>query len=104
MLEVLAKGRIANQVLEKKVFGDMFGDNSEKRLSSLAMPTLIVWGDKDQILHPAGADIMQKLIPYSRMVMMHDIGHMPMIENPAKSSSDFLQFQDALANVHKTNP
>ena len=102
MIEVMAKGRIANQALEKKVFVDMFGDNTEKRLADIAMPTLIVWGDKDEILHPAGADIMKKLIPYSTMVMMHDIGHMPMIEDPAKTADDFLQFQEALTNVHQS--
>ena len=102
MIEVMAKGRIANQALEKKVFVDMFGDNTEKRLADIAMPTLIVWGDKDEILHPAGADIMKKLIPFSKMIMMHDVGHMPMIEDPARSASDFLQFEDALNSVHQT--
>lgn len=62
-----------------------------------AIPALVVWGEQDKILHPDGAAAISKLFPRSRTVMMPDIGHLPMLETPKRSASDYLDFRRSLA-------
>lgn len=59
------------------------------------IPTLIVWGEKDRILHPDGAAALQLLLPKSSKIMMPNIGHCPMLEAPAQTASDYLDWRDS---------
>jgi len=47
-------------------------------------------------VHPAGADALHKMLPNSEVVIMPDIGHLPMVEAPEASATDYLRFRDAL--------
>ena len=96
VLEVFARERIANQALEKRIFGELFQDRTEERIKGLSVPTLIVWGDRDQLLPPAAAEIFHRLLPDSQVVIMPGIGHMPMIEDPAQTAADYLRFRSSL--------
>jgi pimeloyl-ACP methyl ester carboxylesterase len=64
-----------------------------KRLSKIACPTLIVWGERDRLISVRDADIFAELIPNSRKVIFEDTGHMSMLECPQEFNSlleDFL--------------
>jgi len=98
MLAVLAQERIANYTLEQKIAGQLFKDHTEQRVAGLALPTLIVWGDEDRLLSPAGADILHALLPNSRVTLMKGIGHIPMIEDPAATAADYLRFAASLGH------
>ncbi len=54
------------------------------RLEEIACPVLIVWGDRDRVIPPSGADEFARLIPDSRKVIFEDTGHVPMIERPVR--------------------
>lgn len=60
-------------------------------------PALIVWGDQDRALHVSGAEVLRQRMPRSRVVIMQGVGHVPMIETPARAVRDYLEFRDALA-------
>ncbi len=62
----------------------------------LAVPTLIVWGDGDRVLHPSGAEVLHRLLPRSKVAMMPNIGHLPMMEAPGATAKDWLAFQRGL--------
>ncbi|MUL65972.1 hypothetical protein BOO86_15960 [Mycobacterium sp. CBMA 234] len=50
----------------------------------VTQPCLIVWGMKDRILPPmAGYELLSQ-IPDARLVPVHNVGHCPMIEVPAR--------------------
>ncbi len=53
-----------------------------ERLSEIACPTLIVWGDRDRLISVRDADVFAELIPNSRKVVFGDTGHMSMLERP----------------------
>lgn len=53
-----------------------------ERLSEVACPTLIVWGDRDRLISVRDADVFAELIPNSRKVVFGDTGHMSMLERP----------------------
>jgi pimeloyl-ACP methyl ester carboxylesterase len=47
----------------------------------IAVPTLIVWGDRDEVLPPAGAKSAKEAMgDWAAVVMIHGVGHLPFIE------------------------
>ena len=59
------------------------------------IPTLIVWGEKDRVLHPDGATALQALLPKSQKIMMPNIGHCPMLEVPVQTAADYLAWRES---------
>jgi pimeloyl-ACP methyl ester carboxylesterase len=96
MLDVFAREQIANKAVQDKVFADMMKSDIEKQIAGMSIPSLIVWGDQDQLVHPAGAEILHKLLPNSAVVIMPGIGHVPMMEAPEQSAVDYLRFRGSL--------
>jgi pimeloyl-ACP methyl ester carboxylesterase len=96
ILDVLAQERIKNRVLEERIFQDLINDPIDERIRGLGTPSLIVWGAEDRVIHVGTADIMQKLMPRSKVIVMRGIGHVPMMENPAQAAADYLAFRDGL--------
>lgn len=68
----------------------------EQQFSAIATPALIVWGDQDSILNPAGAAALHALMPNSEVVMMANLGHLPMLEAPRASAERYLAFLQRL--------
>jgi pimeloyl-ACP methyl ester carboxylesterase len=63
------------------------------RLPAISSPTLIVWGESDEIVPVADAHEYERLIPGARKVIFDDTGHVPMLERPARFNrvlEDFL--------------
>jgi pimeloyl-ACP methyl ester carboxylesterase len=60
----------------------LIGYEVRERLPEIACPTLIVWGDRDQLINVRDADVFEELIPDSRKVIFEDTGHMAMLERP----------------------
>jgi len=100
ILNVMAQERIRNYELEKKIFAELTADSVEQYVKGLTTPTLIVWGDKDRVIHPATANILQKLLTNSKVIIMKGLGHLPMIENPRQCAMDYIEFRK---NLSKTN-
>lgn len=63
---------------------------------SIGAPALVVWGENDQILSPAGAAALQAILPDSRMIVMPGIGHLPMVEAPRAAARAYRTFLGAL--------
>jgi pimeloyl-ACP methyl ester carboxylesterase len=97
VLDVLARERIRNAALEEKIFKQLGEDSVETRVTGLATPTLIVWGDEDRVVNVATANVLHKLMPRSQVVIMRGVGHLPMIERPWQSAEDYLRFRATLA-------
>jgi 3-oxoadipate enol-lactonase len=56
-------------------------------------PTLIVWGKHDVLLPPTDAELLDRVIPNSKAVVLQKSGHIPQIEQPHEfnqSLHDFL--------------
>ena len=97
ILSVLARERIENNHLEERILREITADSVEPRVTGLMTPALIVWGEKDFIIHPETAKILNRMMPHSRVVLMPKTGHLPMFENPRKSARDYLAFRALLA-------
>ncbi len=95
-LNVMAAARIANAPLEAKIFEQLRGDSVEERIRGLGTPSLIVWGEKDRALSVGTAEVLHGLLAKSQVVILKDIGHLPMMEVPERSAQDYLRFREAL--------
>jgi haloalkane dehalogenase len=62
------------------------------KLAALGVPTLILWGDKDEFAPVAGAYRFQKEIPHARMVVLEGVGHYLMEEEPERVGAEVGSF------------
>lgn len=55
-------------------------------------PTLIIWGQKDQIFAVKGARKLKARIPRARLIRLPDAGHLLMLENSTEAARFYLRF------------
>ena len=68
------------------------------RLSEIAVPTLIVWGQSDTVIPVRDAQEFERLIDDSRKIVMEDTGHVSMAERPRAFNDLLIDF------LHETGP
>jgi len=94
---IFAENAASHRRFNEKIFGDMRQPSVplEVRLKGSPVPTLILWGDQDRLVHVSGAAILGGVMPKAKVVVLKDVGHAPMIEDPRASADAFLTFQHA---------
>jgi pimeloyl-ACP methyl ester carboxylesterase len=96
--DYLAVRQIERQGLLEQIFADLINRSRsvEELLSGYPGPALVVWGEKDRVLHASGAAVLKDLMPGAQVSLMPNTGHLPMIEWPERCADQFLAFQDSL--------
>src|SRR5690606_15443983 len=56
--------------------------DSRPRLGEIAVPTLLIWGEKDGITSRAHHDEIVEAIPGARLEVIAGTGHLPTVEAP----------------------
>jgi pimeloyl-ACP methyl ester carboxylesterase len=72
-------------------------------LGGLKIPVLVMWGARDRLLPVAWAERFRTAVPGSQLKIYEDLGHVPMEEDPARTSADAAAFLAGLtsgASVH----
>lgn len=96
LLQVMAQRQAEHYDLEKAIFEGLVKDPPlEPQVQGLQTRTLIVWGDHDRALHYSGAAILHQLMPNSQVLIMPDMGHVPMLEAPSQTAADYIAFRDS---------
>lgn len=67
-------------------------DRLTDELQHIKAPTLIIWGNKDRLLHASAAPVWQSKIANSQVHIFDGIGHMPMVEIPAETAAVYRKF------------
>lgn len=93
----MARRAVADYPLHVKIMQAL--TTSPRLAGPINVPALIVWGKQDRMLNPKAAAVMHALMPGSQVVLMDGIGHLPMVEAPRETASDFLAFQRGLAQA-----
>ncbi|MGH8446171.1 MAG: alpha/beta fold hydrolase [Solimonas sp.] len=98
VIHELSVAAAANYELHTRIFRDLTAElpHIETDVQGLATPTLIVWGDKDRALDMSGAAILHQALPNSQLIVLPDIGHLPMLEAPRQTASDYKKFRGNL--------
>ncbi len=71
---------------------DLLAEDVRADLASVAAPTLLVWGEHDPLVPPALAAVLRREIPNSRLLMLSETGHVPMVERPEEFNAALLAF------------
>lgn len=66
------------------------------RLRDVSVPTLLVWGDRDNFIPLAHGQLLASHIPNSRLVVLPGLGHAPQEEAPAEVNRILLEFLGGL--------
>jgi len=67
-------------------------DNLLSLLNDIKVPTLLLWGEDDQVTTMDVARTFEKHIPNAKLVTIKDCGHAPMIEHPEWFASEVEKF------------
>lgn len=59
-----------------------FHPDTYQKISTLQMPTLILWGEEDKLIPVENAFRFQKDLPHDTLVILKSLGHVPMEEDP----------------------
>lgn len=84
--------RPLNQIIFEQIRSGDGPEPLEVLLDNSKLRTLIMWGDRDRVLHVSGADVLRAVMPNADTVIMKDVGHVPMLEKPKASADAFLAF------------
>ncbi len=75
-------------------------DTSEE-IPTIALPTLILWGEKDRWISPKAGRRFNSEIPDSSLVLFAEAGHVPMEEQPVQTAEELRLFLSPLAPAGK---
>ncbi len=77
-------GLLEDQLAVSRSLMDLHGQSEIvlDRLADLAVHTLIVWGDSDQIIPVTHAHEAARRVRHRRLAIIPDCGHMPQVERP----------------------
>ena len=95
-LDVMYGEMAPHQALLDAIFVQLLDDIQNHplndRLGEVAVPTQIIWGRYDQLIDVSCAQVQHDGIKGSELVVLDDVGHVPMIEQPALTAQHHLGF------------
>ncbi|MGQ3056293.1 MAG: alpha/beta fold hydrolase [Nevskia sp.] len=92
-LDWIAADYAARRASLARIFQDFHHvDLLDARLAEITVPVLVMWGDQDRLVHRSAAEVWARGIPGAQRVSYPDLGHMPMVEDPARSAADVRTF------------
>ena len=96
--QYLAQRAIASHDFNQKIFSQLRERYIplEPELAKIQVPTLLLWGDQDQILDVSSIKVMQPLLKQPSVVIMQACGHLPMIERPEETAEHYQAFLDSV--------
>lgn len=69
-------------------------------LKSIEAPTLILWGNQDQVVNPEVAFEIKSLIKHAQTpIMLNNVGHIAILEVPERVTESYLDFLNQLPNT-----
>ena len=61
-------------------------------VSGVTVPTLILRGEEDQVLHHTCVETFKQLIPHAQVRKLQGVGHLPMVDVPAITAKNLNRF------------
>lgn len=91
----LTEQAIAHRSFNEKIMGDFRSAPVilEEELKGSKTHTLIVWGDRDRLVDVSGADVLKSVMADAEVVVMPNVGHVPMVEKPEETAKAYLAFR-----------
>ncbi len=62
------------------------------RITEIAAPALLLWGAEDKLIYASAATTFAERMPNAQIVVLENVGHLPMEEAPAASANAVRRF------------
>lgn len=103
---VMARRAIAREQANEHVFTHIYKEAQTAKLTGgfkhvfekLTMPTYVVWGDQDRVLHVSSVEQFFVNMPNVQVDVLPQIGHAPMLEKPELTAKMFNDFWQGIAS------
>ncbi len=88
MKRYLAERFIARGPMHEKIMDDLLRDEFDltPQLGDIAARTLVLWGDRDRLIDISVGHLYAERIADASLVVLHEVGHCPQYERPARSA------------------
>ncbi|XP_072025696.1 monoacylglycerol lipase ABHD6-like [Amphiura filiformis] len=94
----IALMRRKHNTFYRKVLNDIASvesrDSLRTYMGDITVPTQVIWGRNDRLLHPSGAEILREGIQDVEVHVLERCGHSVTMERPYKTSKLILNFAD----------
>ena len=85
--DTLLENKCHRRELEKVMYEDLYKDVDLSTVAKrVQLPTLILWGEKDRMTHVDNALLFHESIQGSQLVILKEIGHVPILEDPEQTA------------------
>ncbi|MCX6166763.1 MAG: alpha/beta hydrolase [Sphingobacteriales bacterium] len=74
------------------IFKTLLNDSTYLQIKTIKTPTLILWGDKDLLIPVTVAENFHADLPNDTLVVLKNLGHTPMEEDPKQTLEVFKSF------------
>jgi len=92
-MDMLVSRKCARAGIERIIYGEMIKDsNLDHIVINITVPTIIIWGKKDRVLHVDNAGLFHDAINGSKLVLFEKLGHVSILEDPEKSAQIIEKF------------
>lgn len=103
------EGRVADGIaMPVRVWRDalegLSGATPPTEIGTITAPTLIAWGDRDELLPRQDQEALAASIPGARLLVYPATGHLVLWEQPDRVAADLVAFVDELGLTAGANP
>lgn len=103
MLDHLARQHLARAAWLERAFESWYSDHRKTRfdratLAAIEVPTLIIQGARDQLVHPTNTQDLTDALPDARLLELSGVGHIPQMEAPFATARAITAFLSSLAD------
>jgi pimeloyl-ACP methyl ester carboxylesterase len=81
----------------REAFGALLQTDLAEERDTIKAPTLIVWGDQDDLVPRSEQEVVLAAIAGSQLLAYEGVGHSPHWEQPGRFASDLAAFVERLA-------
>ena len=100
--QLFATTAAQNRPILEKVISDLMADpfNLEHAVAGYPGAVLVIWGEKDRVVHPEGAGILAFGTGGVEMELLENCGHMPILEQPKETAALYRSFLGRVAHAN----
>ncbi len=99
---VLARRAMAKESNNDQIFKHMmqeveaskYSDGFKHIFNKLTLPSLVIWGEQDRVLHVSSVDKFFQAMPNVQTEILPNVGHAPMLEVPEMTAKMLVSFWD----------
>ena len=91
-IKVIVAREVPHRALRQLQTGFWFSDPLEHMLRGCRVSLRLCWGEQDQVLPVAGAQVLLNAMPSASLKRLPGVGHMPLVEAPKRLAQDYLSF------------